>query len=323
MGSHNELAELETISVREYFEHEERDFTPWLANNMGEIEELVNLPLEIIECEATVGRYRADILAENPETGRTVVIENQFGETDHKHLGQSLVYSAGKEADIVVWIAEDFTDEHISVFRWLNDRTDSDVALFAVEVSLYQISDSPYALEFTPVERPDEWSNRIQKETMSDTGRLYLKFWNMFIERANGRGLSRFTGRGPSNVPSYRISVGHSGIYIRPTARLKKNGELVAMMRFTEAKSTFAGLDQQGFEKALSHSLDKIETEFFDESVSSDLNWIEAGEGGTYDKITLERVVDAPEEESNWEEYHDWLIDASLLFEHALNEELK
>jgi hypothetical protein len=322
MSRDKELAELETISVDAYFDHEEEDFTPWLVNNIDELKELIDLPLEVIEREATVGRFRADILAENPETGRTIVIENQFGQTDHKHLGQSLVYSAGKEADVVVWIAEDFTDEHISVFRWLNNRTDSDVALFAIEVSLHQIGNSPYALEFTAVERPDEWSNRIQEETMSETDRLYSKFWNSFIERTKERDLARFAGS-PSDNPSYRISIGYSDIYLRPTARLKSSGKLVQMIRFTEPESTFAELNQQEFEEALLQSLSKIETDFFDKDIVSSLNWIDAGEDEDYDKITIERVVDAPEDESNWGEYHDWLIDASLLFENALKTKLE
>lgn len=317
MSRDKEFAELETIPVDAYFDHEEEDFTPWLVDNIDELEELMNLRLEVIEREATVGRFRADILAENPETGRTIVIENQFGQTDHKHLGQSLVYSAGKEADVVVWIAGDFTDEHISVFRWLNNRTDSDVALFAIEVSLHQIGNSPYALEFTAVERPDEWSNRIQEERMGETERLYFNFWNSFTERAKERDLARFAVS-TSKTSSNRISIGYSDVYIRPTARLKRSGKLVGIIRFTEDRSTFAGITQREFEEALLQSLNEIETSFFDENMVSNLNWIEAGKNGQYDKVTIERVLEKPENESNWEEYHDWLIDASLLFESSL-----
>jgi predicted TIM-barrel fold metal-dependent hydrolase len=132
MDEDSELAELKSVSVNEYFDHEEKDFTPWLAENISLLEhdDLLNIPLEVQQREASVGRYRADIVARDPETDRTVVIENQFGETDHTHLGQSLVYTAGMEADIVVWIAENFTDEHASVLRWLNDRTDEEAAFF-------------------------------------------------------------------------------------------------------------------------------------------------------------------------------------------------
>jgi hypothetical protein len=29
------LAKVEKVSIRDHFKHEERDFTPWLANNLG------------------------------------------------------------------------------------------------------------------------------------------------------------------------------------------------------------------------------------------------------------------------------------------------
>jgi hypothetical protein len=42
-----------------------------------------------------------------------VVIENQFGRTDHRHLGQILTYLAGVErAKTVVWIAETIQADH-------------------------------------------------------------------------------------------------------------------------------------------------------------------------------------------------------------------
>ena len=273
--------------------------------------------------KSDIGKYRADLIAKNPKTERTVVIENQFGETDHKHLGQSLVYTAGKEADVVVWIAEDFTEEHVSVFRWLNSRTDSDVDLFAVEVSLYQIGDSPYAVELNAIETPDEWSDRIEEETMDETDRLYTEFWKGFKELADARDIPQFVKESPSTGASYRISIGHSGVYIRPTARLKSDSELVGMIRFTSAESTFAGLNQEEFEETLRNSLNKIETDFFDEDIISDLNWEEAEADGRFDKVTIHREIDTPEDESNWQEYHDWLIDTSLLFKDALEKRLE
>lgn len=39
------------------------------------------------------------------------VIENQFGTTNHKHLGQLITYMAGFNAEVVVWIVEDFNKE--------------------------------------------------------------------------------------------------------------------------------------------------------------------------------------------------------------------
>ena len=275
--------------------------------------------MDIIETEAVVGSFRADILAEEQETGRTVVIENQFESTDHQHLGQSLVYTAGKEADVVVWIAERFKEEHTSVFRWLNNRTDENVAFFAIEVSLHQISNSPYAIDFTAVEKPDEWKG-VQGETES----LYHHFWSLFIERANDRNLPHFTGQSPSTNASYNISIGQGDIYLRSTARLKQGSELATRMIFKDRES-FADINEDEFKESLSESLGELEnktkTDFSSKNIVSRLDY-DPGENRSFDQITIRNEISAPKDKSNWTAYHDWLIDTSLLLKETLEKEL-
>ena len=63
-----EFQELESQSVREYWEDEAREFTPWLANEIqsGEtsyLEDVLGLDLEVIEIEKSVGKYSVDIFA--------------------------------------------------------------------------------------------------------------------------------------------------------------------------------------------------------------------------------------------------------------------
>ena len=315
MDQHTGLGELQTYSLTEHFAGEEKEFTPWLAENIDKIEDIIGLPLNVIEQEASVGAFRVDILAEAEESERTVVIENQFGKTDHKHLGQSLLYTAGKEADVVVWVAEEFRDKHAGVFDWLNDQTDSDVALFAIEASLHKIGESPFAPEFTTIESPDEWSKIIRGE-----GSIYSRFWNGFVEHLEEQGLNRFTGTSPGDGTGYRITWG-SGVNIWPTARFKRDKELMGKIRFTDEESTFAGLDEKEFRDTVSSSVETIDAEFLDQDIGSDINWIEAGEDGKYDKVTITRPVEDLSE-SNWNEYHQWLTEVSLLFEEALNQQL-
>src|SRR5690606_39004765 len=121
---------LERVELREAWQYEDREFTPWLAE-----EENISLlghalGIEELRVEATeklVGKYRADVICRDvtfePE-GRLVLIENQLEQTDHKHLGQIITYASGLGTVTIVWIAKSFTDEHRAALDWLNRVTE-------------------------------------------------------------------------------------------------------------------------------------------------------------------------------------------------------
>lgn len=72
---------LEKQDVREYWEYEAQDFTPWLADetqsdDISHLEDVLGLELEVDEVEKSVGKYSVDILARVEADGRNVVIEN-------------------------------------------------------------------------------------------------------------------------------------------------------------------------------------------------------------------------------------------------------
>src|SRR5258708_36431009 len=89
------LGELKQKTLRTVWGHEEMDFTPWLAQaaNIERLSEAIRLDLQVERTEVRVGPYSADILAKDA-SGAYVVIENQFGKTDHDHLGKLLTYGA-------------------------------------------------------------------------------------------------------------------------------------------------------------------------------------------------------------------------------------
>ena len=105
------LGSFERVPLRSAWPTEDGNFTPWLAlaDNIALLGEALNVELEVEAVERWVGVFRADILARaiDGEGEHRVLIENQFGRTDHNHLGQLLTYLAGIEsAKTVVWIAE-------------------------------------------------------------------------------------------------------------------------------------------------------------------------------------------------------------------------
>lgn len=132
------LERLEKIDLRSYWEREDIDFTPWLAEaeNIQLLGDTVGLELEIEAQEKEVGPFRADILCKDTANDHWVLIENQLERTDHIHLGQLLTYAAGLNAVTIIWIAARFTDEHRATLDWLNEITNEDFTFFGLEIEL-------------------------------------------------------------------------------------------------------------------------------------------------------------------------------------------
>ena len=80
------------------------------------------------------GAFRADILCTDTDTGTKVLIENQLERTDHRHLGQLMTYAAGLHAVTIIWIADQFSDDHRATMDWLNEITSDEFRFFGVVV---------------------------------------------------------------------------------------------------------------------------------------------------------------------------------------------
>jgi len=58
------VSRLKRVSVRNVWHTEEKDFTPWLKENIDILSEVLGMELSIIEQEAKVGEnFEADLLA--------------------------------------------------------------------------------------------------------------------------------------------------------------------------------------------------------------------------------------------------------------------
>ena len=195
------LGTLKRVNVRQAWEHEARNFTPWLEQNLDRLAAVLGIAqLDPEGTEVRVGPYWADIVASVPHDGTRVLIENQLEPADLQHLGQVLAYLAGLEAQIVVWIATAFDEAHISAIRWLNEHTTDPFAFFAVRVSVVQIGDSQLAPVFDVLERPNEWERRIQnasRRKLTETGIFRRDFWAHFVSKVSDA---------PSLRPDYAAS---------------------------------------------------------------------------------------------------------------------
>ena len=133
--------------------------------NIAILGEELKIDLEVIEMEKSVGPFRADILCKDTGTDKYVIIENQFGKTDHTHLGQIMTYASGLDAFTVIWIAENFTEEHRAALDWLNNITDENIEFFGIEIELFKIGESSPAPMFNMVSKPNTWSKSIKKSS--------------------------------------------------------------------------------------------------------------------------------------------------------------
>ena len=168
-GSSPDLATIARVELRDVWSNEAAEFTPWLAENIGELGDALGMRLEVEEQEASVGSYSLDVLARDQDN-RQVVIENQLEATDHTHLGQLLTYAAGFDANVIVWIARNFRDEHRDALDLLNRRTGEDTEFFGVEVELWQIDNSRRAPYFNLVATPNEWRKQTVRPKGSVSG---------------------------------------------------------------------------------------------------------------------------------------------------------
>ena len=175
-----DLGALEPVALRCVWPHEAHDFTPWLAENLDKLADILGVNLDLEDIEVQVERYRADIVARIPQDGTVVLIENQLGEANLQHLGQLLAYLAGLDARIIVWIARSFDETHLSSIRWLNEHTADPFAFFAIRLEVVRIGDSKPAPLFHVLERPNEWQRQVQEVVETDQLRERVRFWRDF-----------------------------------------------------------------------------------------------------------------------------------------------
>jgi hypothetical protein len=101
------------------------------------------LDVELESREYKVGKSSLDSIDREVATGAPVIIENQYGWTDHPHLGQILTYAGGIKPSTIVWVAEQFREEHRAALDWLNAHTDPSIRFFGVKLAALTLEGAP------------------------------------------------------------------------------------------------------------------------------------------------------------------------------------
>lgn len=314
MTTKRALGTIEKVALGEVWEGEAASFTPWLAENMELLGDALGLSLEAVETEAAVGTFRLDILAQDAETERAVIIENQFGNTDHSHLGQLLTYAAGFQAGAVVWIAEDFRDEHRAALDYLNGRTGEDTQFFGVAVELWKIGDSRPAPHFRLVAFPNDWSKQRGKAAQPESERRSANrmFRGELIARLEQNSLP-YVGRrnaAPSHLILERPVWGVRYAVIWHTGEpgvemIIENGRTPQLFQHLES-------DKDAIESGL------ITEPELDESIRWEPAWRRRES-----RLAVYRTGDVYRERESWGECQEWMIRKLRLFGETLTPRLE
>ena len=211
MGGILDIGKLENVSVREVWPKEEHDFTPWLANNIEILSEKLGIDVSNAEREKRAGTFEVDLLAEDGNS-EPVIIECQFGKSDHDHLGKILTYLTQLNAKVAVWICEEPREEHDKVVSWLNEATPVD--FYLVKVEALRIGDSLPASSFTVLSGPSAEARTAGeiKKNWAERHKKRFQFWEKLLEKTKSKGISLFENIKPGRDHWLGTGAGKSGL---------------------------------------------------------------------------------------------------------------
>jgi hypothetical protein len=303
------LGKLEKVKLRDVWKHEALDFTQWMAKeeNISLLLDEISISAENIKPEDNAGKFNVDISADEVESGKKIIIENQLEKTDHSHLGQLLTYASSFDACIIVWVVAEARDEHKRAIEWFNENMQSEISFFLVTTEVWQIGESKPAVKFNVVVEPNDWA-KINKNSstysreLTETKLNKLEFWNAFKDYANTNETKLKIARKPRPQHWYSISFGSSKAGLACT---------------TNKRDNYVGIEIYiNDDKSLYHKLLKNKDNI-DAILEDEISWEELPEK----KASRIRVVRKgnPENKDRWEEYFQWLIKNGEILANVFN----
>ena len=307
------LGNLEKINLREVWAREDTHFTQWLAKeeNISVLLDEIGVSAENIKTEDNAGKFNCDITADEVESGKKIIIENQLEKTDHSHLGQLLTYASSFDASIIVWVVADTRDEHKQAIEWFNKNMTENISFFLVKIEVWKIGDSIPAPKFNIVVEPNDWakitSNKgTTNKELTDTKLEKLKFWEELKDYSDNNPSKLRITRKPRPQHWYSMSIGirHIGLNFIHNTR-------------TSSIAVDIYINQQDI-------YDKVQAkkELFESLCGElELEWLALPEKKA-SRILTSRSCDLSNEEL-WEEYFKWFIKTGETLLIAINKSYK
>ena len=293
---------MKLVDVRTMWKHEALDFTPWLADNLHLLGDVLEMKLESIRTEEPVGPYSLDILAKVADEEILVAIENQLEETDLSHLGQLLTYATGCGAHVAIWVAPEFGYEHAQALHRLNEWTNGRIRFFGVKIEVISKADGAPTPRFRKVVYPGGWSKEatLPSGEMPPTKRRHHEFFQPLVTKLLGEGFADkavqyfdHTGRiFPSRL---NPAIGYSVSFYRDSAwvslHLQTEDKEINKQLFEELK-----VDQKQIERRV------------DAGPDPDWQWL-SRDRDSFSTINIRRDGSIDDPPEKLEENRAWMLD--------------
>ena len=298
------LTRIEPVPVKDIWPHEERHFTPWLAENIEFLNDALDLDMEVIAHEQAIpGAGRADIVARCGEA--VVIIENQLDQSDDDHFVRLLHYSAKRGANIVVWVASSFADKHRDSLSWL--RQASNIDIYCVEVSAWRVGDSvaPMFRRVVPSE-PVKHARLVERSEI----RKYQSFYRPLVARLRAASMDH------TEDPGW-----DTGTNFRWFATVYDDVHFGLVYGDDDGKShAFLLFNSPDTEQPMYQALLKLRSEV-DAGSRAPLEWATDDNGDAWIGVSTDGSISDPDDEKKTT--HEWMFSNLMLLRDALTPHLE
>jgi len=281
------------------------DFTQWLEENIGVLNDALDLNLVNVDRERAAGDFSIDLVAED-DGGRTIIIENQLEKSNHDHLGKIITYLTAMGARAAIWIVSDPRPEHVAAIAWLNEA--SSAAFYMVKVEAVRIGDSPAAPLFTLIVGPSEETKEVgqTKQQIAERYVIRKRWWTQLVERAAK--VSKLHAHITPGVYSYLgTTSGIRGLNLNYTVTQEESTSELYIDRGKDSEEE----NKEIFDQFKTHQA-AIEKTF-----GGPLSW-ERLEGKRACRIAFTITGGYRSPDAKWPELQDEIIDAMTRLERAL-----
>lgn len=288
-----EIGQIVSVPIRDVWENGETEFTKWLAMHPDCLEDAIGISISELWAEHTIGGIRVDLVGKD-DAEHTIIVENQFGESNHDHLGKLITYIAVKNADIAVWIVEHARAEHVKAIGLLNQLVEK--RFYLVSMEAVKIGDSMPALKL---------SLNIGPDIVEASPSPYYQFWTGLIKKLKERKIILHSEVPPNDRHWIEASAGVIGIKL---CYIIRNSDARVQLHISRYPTE---IENEKIYKQFQDHRDEIDAAF-----GQPLEWQEL-EGRRAFRIESNIEIGGLQNSDKWDEIQNEMIGKMMRFEKA------